>query len=282
MKNRNKYYVRLNDYSNVIIYKTMTKNEMDLLMTILFKANTPEYRNKEEIILNRKEIKETLKKEKWNITQNEIKEELIKFFKKSKSDIEILKENENYTKCSVLFQEIGINKIEDNEKECAYFKLSTLAQEIIEQTAEHFFTFYLEEYKAIKNIYAKRIYTELKQWENVGEVLIKRDELIKKLNAEKYEASNSFKQKILKPAMKELKKIYDIKEFEEIKKGRKINAYRIKFKKRKYIDIETKPINENNPFSIQGTYQEDLKANGREWEKLHDCDYDISIEDLEW
>ena len=264
MKNKNKYYVILNVYSNLIIYKTLNKNEMDLLMTVLFKANTTEYRNNaEEIYLDKNELKEAINKENRNITETEIKNFLRDFLHKTANNIELLKESNNFSRISILFQEIAINKNPEKEKKTVYFKLSTLAQEIIQETTEHFFTFYLEEYKQIKNIYAKRIYTELKQWENVGKIIIKRDELIKKLNAENYIKNCSFGNKVLKPAIKELKKIYDI-ELKELKKGKKITAYQIKFKRKKIEEIKKAEEEKNNPFSIKGVFKEDLKENKRD------------------
>ena len=74
----------------------------------------------------------------------------------------------------------------------------------------------------LKSSYAIRIYELLKQYEKLQERTFLLDELRKMLGAEDiYPAYGNFKQRVLLPAQKELKKKTDISfEIEEIKKGR--------------------------------------------------------------
>jgi hypothetical protein len=94
---------------------------------------------------------------------------------------------------------------------------------------KEFTSYKLENIVKLKSSYAIRIYELLKQYERIQERTFHLTDLRKKLGAEDiYPAYGNFKQRVLLPAQKELKKKTDIWfEIEEIKEGRRVE--KVKF-----------------------------------------------------
>lgn len=105
------------------------------------------------------------------------------------------------------------------------------------QLKREFTSYKLENVVKLKSSYAIRIYELLKQYEKIQERTFKLIDLRKMLGAEDvYPAYGNFKQRVLVPAQKELKKKTDISfEIEEIKIGRKVEkvCFRITSSKKK-------------------------------------------------
>jgi plasmid replication initiation protein len=93
----------------------------------------------------------------------------------------------------------------------------------------NFTSYKLENIVKLKSTYAIRIYELLKQYERIQERTFLLDDLRKMLGAEDiYPAYGNFKQRVLAPAQKELKKKTDISfEIEEVKVGRRVD--KVKF-----------------------------------------------------
>jgi plasmid replication initiation protein len=94
---------------------------------------------------------------------------------------------------------------------------------------KNFTSYKLENIVKLKSTYAIRIYELLKQYEKIQERTFLLDDLRKMLGAEDiYPAYGNFKQRVLAPAQKELKKKTDISfEIEEVKIGRRVD--KVKF-----------------------------------------------------
>jgi Initiator Replication protein len=105
-----------------------------------------------------------------------------------------------------------------------------------------FTSYKLENVVKLKSSYAIRIYELLKQYEKIKERIFPLSELRNTLGVEEiYPAYGNFKQRVLIPAQKELKKKTDISfEIEEIKKGRRVS--KVKF----VIHSVDKKINEES------------------------------------
>lgn len=93
---------------------------------------------------------------------------------------------------------------------------------------KNFTSYKLENIVKLKSTYAIRIYELLKQYEKIQERTFQLEDLRKMLGAEDiYPAYGNFKQRVLAPAQKELKKKTDISfEIEEVKIGRRVNKVR--------------------------------------------------------
>ncbi|KZE67931.1 hypothetical protein AWM68_17305 [Fictibacillus phosphorivorans] len=100
---------------------------------------------------------------------------------------------------------------------------------------ECFTSYRIENILQLKGQYTIRIYEMLKQYEKIKERTFKVDEIKEKLCVgDMYPQYGSFKQRVLKPAQKELKKKTDISfELEEIKTGRKVDTVKFIIKKNK-------------------------------------------------
>jgi plasmid replication initiation protein len=94
------------------------------------------------------------------------------------------------------------------------------------QLKEKFTAFKLENTLNLRSVYSIRIYELLKQYETIGERTISIEKIreILELKKTEYTLYGNFKNRIILPAQRELKKKTDIAfEFEEIKEGRSVS-----------------------------------------------------------
>ena len=129
------------------------------------------------------------------------------------------------------------------------------------QLKKEFTSYKLENVVKLKSSYSIRIYELLKQYEKFHERTFLLNDLRSMLGAEDiYPAYGNFKQRVLMPAQKELKKKTDISfEIEEIKVGRRVKkvCFRITSRKKKqdkhitFIEESLEECKKINAFSIQ-------------------------------
>lgn len=125
------------------------------------------------------------------------------------------------------------------------------------QLKREFTSYKLENVVKLKSSYAIRIYELLKQYEKIEERTFLLDDLRQMLGAEDiYPAYGNFKQRVLIPAQKELKKKTDISfEIEEVKIGRRVD-------KLKFIINSVQKKKETKQLSFfEGNLQDFQKAN---------------------
>ncbi|UQD53883.1 replication initiation protein (plasmid) [Bacillus methanolicus] len=131
---------------------------------------------------------------------------------------------------------------------------------------KEFTSYKLENVVKLKSSYAIRIYELLKQYEKLQERTFLLDDLRKMLGAEDiYPAYGNFKQRVLMPAQKELKKKTDISfEFEEIKVGRRVNKIKfLIFPTKKKNNPQLSLFEENlEEFQLPNTFAEQVKKFG--------------------
>lgn len=131
---------------------------------------------------------------------------------------------------------------------------------------KEFTSYKLENVVKLKSSYAIRIYELLKQYEKLQERTFLLDDLRKMLGAEDiYPAYGNFKQRVLVPAQKELKKKTDISfEIEEIKVGRRVNKIKfLIFPTKKKNNPQLSLFEENlEEFQLPNTFAEQVKKFG--------------------
>ncbi|MDE3841217.1 initiator RepB protein (plasmid) [Bacillus methanolicus] len=131
---------------------------------------------------------------------------------------------------------------------------------------KEFTSYKLENVVKLKSSYAIRIYELLKQYEKLQERTFLLDDLRKMLGAEDiYPAYGNFKQRVLVPAQKELKKKTDITfEIEEIKMGRRVNKIKfLIFPTKKKNNPQLSLFEENlEEFQLPNTFAEQVKKFG--------------------
>lgn len=131
---------------------------------------------------------------------------------------------------------------------------------------KEFTSYKLENVVKLKSSYAIRIYELLKQYEKLQKRTFFLDDLRKMLGAEDiYPAYGNFKQRVLVPAQKELKKKTDISfEIEEIKVGRRVNKIKfLIFPTKKKNNPQLSLFEENlEDFQLPNTFAEQVKKFG--------------------
>lgn len=148
---------------------------------------------------------------------------------------------------------------------------------------KEFTSYKLENVVKLKSSYAIRIYELLKQYEKIQERTFLITDLRKMLGAEDvYPAYGNFKQRVLVPAQKELKKKTDIMfDIEEIKTGRKVTKIKFLIKSSKKKGTQQLSLFEGHlqEFQMPNLFNEQVKKLGmkmgiqltdeliRSWEK---------------
>ena len=105
------------------------------------------------------------------------------------------------------------------------FRFDPALKPYLLQLKEKFTAFRLENTLNLRSIYAIRLYELLKQYETIGkrQITIEKFREILELKKTEYSLYSNFKNRIILPAQRELKKKTDISfEFEEIKQGRSV------------------------------------------------------------
>jgi plasmid replication initiation protein len=128
---------------------------------------------------------------------------------------------------------------------------------------KNFTSYKLENVVKLKSSYAIRIYELLKQYEKLKERVFLLKDLRKMLGADDvYPAYGNFKQRVLVPAQKELKKKTDISfEIEEVKEGRRVEKVKFIITSKKKKDSLQLDLFEDNleEFQAQGQFAEKAK-----------------------
>jgi plasmid replication initiation protein len=119
-----------------------------------------------------------------------------------------------------------------------------------------FTSYKLENIVKLKSSYSIRIYELLKQYEKLHERTFNLDTLREILGVDQiYPAYGNFKQRVLVPAQRELKRKTDISfQIEEVKKGRKVD-------KVKFLISSIKDSNDKQPELFQGNLEEFKMSN---------------------
>lgn len=128
---------------------------------------------------------------------------------------------------------------------------------------KEFTSYKLENVVKLKSSYAIRIYELLKQYEKLHERTFQIVDLRKMLGAEDiYPAYGNFKQRVLVPAQKELKKKTDISfEIEEVKVGRRVDKIKFLITSIKQKQTEQLTLFEGNleEFKLANTFSQKVK-----------------------
>lgn len=112
----------------------------------------------------------------------------------------------------------------------------------------NFTRFELEEFVKLKSTYAKNLYRLLKQYRTTGERYFDTNEFKELMAIPKTYSTGNIQQKVIKPCMNELKKIFSNLEIEVIKskgQGTPITAYKFTWKPEEIKKYS--PINLNSP-----------------------------------
>jgi plasmid replication initiation protein len=166
-------------------------------------------------------------------------------------------ENTNHTYLSKVTKRLmeKVVEIEDDKKltqvhwlsSCVYYKgqgkvkleLHRELMPYLLQLKEQFTTYYLSNILQMKSKHSIRLYEILKSEQFKGNFKIDIDKLRKMMNCESYSRFSNFNQKVLKPAVKEIKKQSDILvNYKMVKEGNKTVALRFDVVSKRKLEQE--------------------------------------------
>ena len=246
--------VKYDNYLNQLALSSFTAVELDLLMTICSKMKNQELNI---VSLSFEEIRELSE---YSRSSNE---ELIKSLKETNlklSKIACTLENESDVIQFVLFTTFWIQK---KEKKLT-IQVNPDFSFVLNALDKNFTRFELSEFIRLNGRYSKQLYRLLKQFRSTGELQITLQELRNKMDIPESYDLRDIREKVLKPALKELSPCFKDLKFEakkEKRRGNPVTGYIFTFKKeepKKKLTSTTKKTNgkrkENTSPKKKGTF----------------------------
>ena len=246
--------VKYDNYLNQLALSSFTAVELDLLMTICSKMKNQELNI---VSLSFDEIRELSE---YSRSSNE---ELIKSLKETNiklSKIACTLENESDVIQFVLFTTFWIQK---KEKKLT-IQVNPDFSFVLNALDKNFTRFELSEFIRLNGRYSKQLYRLLKQFRSTGEFQITLQDLRNKMDIPESYDLRDIREKVLKPALKELSPCFKGLKFEakkEKRRGNPVTGYIFTFKKeepKKKLTSTTKKTNgkrkENTSPKKKGTF----------------------------
>lgn len=238
-----------NDFSNNIILKNFTANELNFLMAICSKMKNQETN---EVIFDFSTLKELIK---WDNNNNKLFIESLRNTNKKLLSLNFEMPNEEaeyggFTQF-VLFPTFDVLPKSKQLKVAVNSKFSYLLNGL----SSNFTRFELENFTILQSKYCKILYKELMKFKSTGYAIFKIEEFKKKLDIPTSYRMTDINKKVFIPAKKEFSKVFQKFDFDKIKKGREITHIQFNFslknEKNKEENLEKEiinaEINELNP-----------------------------------
>lgn len=246
--------VKYDNYLNQLALSSFTAVELDLLMTICSKMKNQELNI---VSLSFDEIRELSE---YSRSSNE---ELIKSLKETNiklSKIACTLENESDVIQFVLFTTFWIKK----KEKTLTIQVNPDFRFVLNALDKNFTRFELSEFIRLNGRYSKQLYRLLKQFRSTGEFQITLQDLRNKMDIPESYDLRDIREKVLKPALKELSPCFKDLKFEakkEKRRGNPVTGYIFTFKKeepKKKLTSTTKKTNgkrkENTSPKKKGTF----------------------------
>ena len=246
--------VKYDNYLNQLALSSFTAVELDLLMTICSKMKNQELNI---VSLSFDEIRELSE---YSRSSNE---DLIKSLKETNlklSKIACTLENESDVIQFVLFTTFWIQK---KEKKLT-IQVNPDFSFVLNALDKNFTRFELSEFIRLNGRYSKQLYRLLKQFRSTGELQLTLQDLRNKMDIPESYDLRDIREKVLKPALKELSPCFKDLKFEakkEKRRGNPVTGYIFTFKKeepKKKLTSTTKKTNgkrkENTSPKKKGTF----------------------------
>ena len=246
--------VKYDNYLNQLALSSFTAVELDLLMTICSKMKNQELNI---VSLSFDEIRELSE---YSRSSNE---DLIKSLKETNlklSKIACTLENESDVIQFVLFTTFWIQK---KEKKLT-IQVNPDFSFVLNALDKNFTRFELSEFIRLNGRYSKQLYRLLKQFRSTGELQFTLQDLRNKMDIPESYDLRDIREKVLKPALKELSPCFKDLKFEakkEKRRGNPVTGYIFTFKKeepKKKLTSTTKKTNgkrkENTSPKKKGTF----------------------------
>lgn len=234
-----------NDFSNQIILKKFTANELNFLMAICSKMRNQETN---EVIFTFEKLKELVC---WDNNNNKLFIESLKNTNKKLLALNFeIKENKK-TIQFVLFPTF----ITDEENKTLKVRVNQDFKYLLNGLSSNFTRFELEHFTNLQSKYSKMLYKELMKFKRTGYMVFLVEDFRKKLDIPEWYRFSEIDKKVLTPAKKELSQIFKKFEVKKTKKGREITQIEFFFTPQKEKEeIEGKEVPITSPGSPIGEY----------------------------
>lgn len=243
--------VKYDNYLNQLALSSFTAVELDLLMTICSKMKNQELNI---VSLSFDEIRELSE---YSRSSNE---ELIKSLKETNiklSKIACTLENESDVIQFVLFTTFWIKK----KEKTLTIQVNPDFRFVLNALDKNFTRFELSEFIRLNGRYSKQLYRLLKQFRSTGEFQITLQDLRNKMDIPESYDLRDIREKVLKPALKELSPCFKGLKFEakkEKRRGNPVTGYKFTFAKE----------NSKNSKDDAGSLNEKIeKKSSKKWNK---------------
>ena len=223
--------VKYDNYLNQLALSSFTAVELDLLMTICSKMKNQELNI---VSLSFDEIRELSE---YSRSSNE---ELIKSLKETNiklSKIACTLENESDVIQFVLFTTFWIQK----KEKALIIQVNPDFRFVLNALDKNFTRFELSEFTGLNGRYPKQLYRLLKQFRSTGVFRISLQDLREKMDIPETYDIRDIREKVLKPAIKDISPYFEDLKFEakkEKRRGNPVTGYEFTFKKETVKNIK--------------------------------------------
>lgn len=212
-----------NDFSNKIILKNFTANELNFLMAICAKMRNQETNG---VVFTFEQLKNLSN---WQRNDNNDFVESLENTNKKLIALNFRYEDEKKIIHFVLFPTFEIDKEEKILKVSVNERFSYLLNGL----SNNFTRFELENFTTLQSKYSKILYKELMRYKSTGYVIFKTEEFREKLDIPPKYRMTHINQKVLSPSKEELSKVFQKFEIKKIKRGREITHIEFYFSLKK-------------------------------------------------
>lgn len=214
-----------NDFSNKIILKNFTANELNFLMAICSKMKNQETN---EVVFDFSQLKELVK---WDNNNNKLFIESLENTNRKLIALNFRFEDEKKIIQFVLFPTFEIDK----EQKTLTVSVNEKFAYLLNGLSSNFTRFELENFTTLQSKYSKILYKELMKFKSTGYLIMTIDDFRNKLDIPLKYRMTHINEKVLTPAKEELSKILKKFEIKKIKKGKNIS----------HIELSFTPIKDN-------------------------------------
>lgn len=215
-----------NDFSNKIILKNFTANELNFLMAICSKMKNQETN---EVVFDFSQLKELVK---WDNNNNKLFIESLENTNRKLIALNFRFEDEKKIIQFVLFPTFEIDK----EQKTLTVSVNEKFAYLLNGLSSNFTRFELENFTTLQSKYSKILYKELMKFKSTGYLIMTIDDFRNKLDIPLKYRMTHINEKVLTPAKEELSKILKKFEIKKLKKGKNISHIEFTFNPIKNIE----------------------------------------------
>lgn len=230
--------VKYHNDINKIKFNHFKEREIDVLFALMLKAKDSNLEN--EIVVSYAEFNSLIGEEK---NKARLKTYILNTSINLKKITQVVELPNGNIEIFGLFDKITIDV---NDKNVIFKVNKDFSYMINELLGGEFTLFDLKELVALKGSYPKTLFRLLKQWESTGEYIVKLNEFIELMGIPKTYKVFTIRQKVLKPCLEELEKLFPKLKLTELKKGRNVETlvftWKSKKEKKKDNIIDVQPV----------------------------------------